>query len=125
MAVRKFKPVTPGQRNKVISAFDDITCTVPEKSLLEPLRKTGGRNNQGKMTMRYIGGGHKRMYRIIDFRRDKDNYTAKVKTIEYDPNRSARIALVVYQDGEKRYIIAPNGLKVGQRRRPVQPGIPL
>lgn len=114
MAVRKFKPVTPGQRNKVISAFDDITCTVPEKSLLEPLRKTGGRNNQGKMTMRYIGGGHKRMYRIIDFRRDKDNYTAKVKTIEYDPNRSARIALVVYQDGEKRYIIAPNGLKVGQ-----------
>ena len=114
MAVRKFKPVTPGQRNKVISAFDDITCTVPEKSLLEPLRKSGGRNNQGKMTMRYIGGGHKRMYRIIDFRRNKDNCTATVKTIEYDPNRSARIALVVYEDGEKRYIIAPNGLKVGQ-----------
>lgn len=114
MAVRKFKPVTPGQRNKVISAFDDITCTVPEKSLLAPMRKSGGRNNQGKMTMRYIGGGHKRMYRIIDFLRNKDQYTATVKTIEYDPNRSARIALVVYQDGEKRYIIAPEGLKVGQ-----------
>ena len=114
MAVRKFKPVTPGQRNKVISAFDDITCSVPEKSLLTPLKKTGGRNNGGKMTMRYIGGGHKRMYRIIDFLRNKDNYTATDKTIEYDPNRSARIALVVYGDGEKRYIIAPKGLKVGQ-----------
>ncbi len=114
MAVRKFKPVTPGQRNKVISAFDDITCSVPEKSLLTPLKKTGGRNNGGKMTMRYIGGGHKRMYRIIDFLRNKDNYTATVKTIEYDPNRSARIALVVYGDGEKRYIIAPKGLQVGQ-----------
>ncbi|MDO4367632.1 MAG: 50S ribosomal protein L2 [Bacteroidales bacterium] len=115
MAVRKFKPVTPGQRNKVISAFDEITCTVPEKSLLEPMKKTGGRNNQGKMTMRYIGGGHKRMYRVIDFLRNKDNYTATVKTIEYDPNRSARIALVVYEDGEKRYIIAPKGIKVGQK----------
>ena len=114
MAVRKFKPVTPGQRNKIISAFDDITCSVPEKSLLAPLRKTGGRNNSGKMTMRYIGGGHKRMYRIIDFLRNKDKYTATVKTIEYDPNRSARIALVVYADGEKRYIIAPHGIKVGQ-----------
>ena len=114
MAVRKFKPVTPGQRNKIISAFDDITCTVPEKSLLRPLRKTGGRNNTGKMTMRYIGGGHKRMYRVIDFLRNKDKYKATVKTIEYDPNRSARIALVVYEDGEKRYIIAPNGIKVGQ-----------
>ena len=114
MAVRKFKPVTPGQRNKIISAFDDITCTVPEKSLLQPLRKTGGRNNTGKMTMRYIGGGHKRMYRVIDFLRNKDKYKATVKTIEYDPNRSARIALVVYEDGEKRYIIAPNGIKVGQ-----------
>ena len=115
MAVRKFKPATPGQRNKVISAFDDITRTTPEKSLLAPIRKSGGRNNQGKMTMRYIGGGHKRMYRIIDFLRNKDNYTATVKTIEYDPNRSARIAMVVYEDGEKRYIIAPNGLKVGQK----------
>ena len=114
MAVRKFKPVTPGQRNKVISAFDDITAKRPEKSLLEPLKKSGGRNNQGKMTMRYIGGGHKRMYRVIDFLRDKDECTAKVMTIEYDPNRSARIALVQYADGEKRYIIAPNGLKVGQ-----------
>ena len=114
MAVRKFKPTTPGTRNKIISAFSEITCTTPEKSLLEPLRKTGGRNNTGKMTMRYIGGGHKRMYRIIDFLRDKDNCPATVKTIEYDPNRSARIALVVYADGEKRYIIAPQGIQVGQ-----------
>ena len=115
MAVRKFKPATPGQRNKVISTYEEITCTTPEKSLLRPLRKSGGRNNQGKMTMRYIGGGHKQMYRVIDFLRDKDNYTATVKTIEYDPNRTARIALVVYEDGEKRYIIAPNGIKVGQK----------
>ena len=115
MAVRKFKPVTPGQRHKIISAFDDITTDTPEKSLLMPLRKSGGRNNQGKMTMRYIGGGHKRMYRIIDFLRNKDGVKATVKTIEYDPNRSARIALVQYADGEKRYIIAPNGLKVGQQ----------
>ena len=114
MAVRKFKPVTPGQRNKVISAFDDITCKTPEKSLLAPLKKSGGRNNQGRMTIRNIGGGHKRRYRIIDFRRDKDTCPATVLTIEYDPNRSARIALVQYEDGEKRYIIAPNGLKVGQ-----------
>ena len=114
MAVKKYKPVTPGQRNKVISAFDDITCKTPQKSLLEPLKRTGGRNNTGQMTMRYIGGGHKKMYRIVDFRRDKDNCTATVLTIEYDPNRSARIALVQYEDGEKRYIIAPNGLKVGQ-----------
>ena len=115
MAVRKFKPATPGQRNKVISTFEEITCTTPEKSLLKPLRKSGGRNNQGKMTMRYLGGGHKQMYRVIDFLRDKDKYTATVKTIEYDPNRTARIALVVYEDGEKRYIIAPNGIKVGQK----------
>ena len=114
MAVRKYKPVTPGQRNKVISAFDDITCNKPHKALLEPLKRTGGRNNTGQMTMRYIGGGHKKMYRIIDFLRNKDGQTATVLTIEYDPNRSARIALVEYQDGEKRYIIAPNGLKVGQ-----------
>lgn len=114
MAVRKFKPVTPGTRHKVISAFDEITCKVPEKSLLAPLKKSGGRNNSGKMTMRYIGGGHKKMYRVIDFLRDKDKYTATVKTIEYDPNRSARIALVVYADGEKRYIIAPKGIQVGQ-----------
>ena len=114
MAVRKFKPVTPGQRNKVISSFDDITCKKPHKALLEPLKRTGGRNNTGQMTMRYIGGGHKKMYRIIDFQRNKDGQSATVLTIEYDPNRSARIALVEYQDGEKRYIIAPNGLKVGQ-----------
>lgn len=114
MAIRKFKPTTPGTRNKAISTFEEITCAKPEKSLLTPLKKTGGRNNTGKMTMRYIGGGHKRMYRIIDFRRDKDNMNATVKTIEYDPNRSARIALVIYQDGEKRYIIAPDGIKVGQ-----------
>jgi large subunit ribosomal protein L2 len=114
MAVRKLKPVTPGQRHKVISTFDTITHDVPEKSLLSPLKKSGGRNVSGKMTMRYKGGGHKRMYRVIDFRRDKDGMPATVKTIEYDPNRSARIALVVYTDGEKRYIVAPNGLKVGQ-----------
>ncbi|MBP9987123.1 MAG: 50S ribosomal protein L2 [Bacteroidales bacterium] len=114
MAVRKFKPVTPGQRNKTISSYEEITCTTPEKSLLEPIRKSGGRNNQGKMTVRYIGGGHKQMYRIVDFLRNKDKYTATVKTIEYDPNRTARIALVQYEDGEKRYIIAPNGIKVGQ-----------
>ncbi len=114
MAVRKFKPVTPGTRNKAISTFEEITCSTPEKSLLEPIKRTGGRNNQGKMTVRYIGGGHKKMYRVIDFLRDKDNCKATVKTIEYDPNRSARIALVVYEDGEKRYIIAPNGIQVGQ-----------
>lgn len=114
MALKKFKHTTPGQRFKIISAFDDITTNTPEKSLLAPLKKTGGRNNQGKMTMRYIGGGHKRRYRIIDFKRDKENIPAVVQTIEYDPNRSARIALVEYSDGEKRYIVAPNGLKVGQ-----------
>jgi large subunit ribosomal protein L2 len=114
MAVRKLKPVTPGQRHKIISTFEEITHATPEKSLLEPIRKTGGRNNHGKRTMRYIGGGHKQMYRIIDFQRNKDGVPAIVKTIEYDPNRTARIALVVYSDGEKRYIIAPSGLKVGQ-----------
>ena len=115
MAIKKFKPVTPGQRNKAISAFDEITAKKPQKSLLEPLKGTGGRNNTGQMTMRYIGGGHKRMYRVIDFLRNKDNMAATVLTIEYDPNRSARIALVQYEDGEKRYIIAPAGLKVGQK----------
>lgn len=115
MAVRKLKPVTPGQRHKVIGAFDTITSSVPEKSLLRPLKKTGGRNNTGKMTMRYIGGGHKRKYRVIDFKRDKDGVPAVVDSIQYDPNRSARIALLVYEDGEKRYILAPNGLQVGQK----------
>ena len=114
MATKKFKPVTPGQRNKVISAFDDITAKKPQKSLLEPLKSTGVRNNTGQMTMRYIGGGHKKMYRVIDFLRNKDNVKATVLTVEYDPNRSARISLVEYADGEKRYIIAPAGIKVGQ-----------
>lgn len=117
MAVRKLKPVTPGQRHRVVARFDDITKSSPEKSLLQPLSKSGGRNSDGKMTMRYIGGGHKRMYRIIDFLRNKDGMFATVKSIEYDPNRSARIALLVYDDGEKRYIIAPNGLKPGQKVR--------
>ena len=115
MAVRKIKPVTPGQRNKIISAFETITSTVPEKSLLRPQKKSGGRNVNGRRTMRYMGGGHKRKYRAIDFLRDKDDINATVKTIEYDPNRSSRIALVVYEDGEKRYIVAPIGLKVGQK----------
>ncbi|MDD2195791.1 MAG: 50S ribosomal protein L2 [Bacteroidales bacterium] len=114
MAVRKLKPVTPGQRHKIIGVFDDITTTTPEKSLLAPITKSGGRNNSGKMTMRNLGGGHKRRYRLIDFARNRDGVAAVVKTIEYDPNRTARIALVVYEDGEKRYIIAPAGLKVGQ-----------
>ena len=114
MAIRKFKPITPGTRNKAISAFDEITAKKPHKALLEPLKRTGGRNNTGQMTMRYIGGGHKKMYRVIDFLRDKDNVKATVLTVEYDPNRSARISLVEYADGEKRYIIAPAGIKVGQ-----------
>ncbi|MBN2743734.1 large subunit ribosomal protein L2 [Breznakibacter xylanolyticus] len=114
MAVRKLKPTSPGQRHKIIGAFDTITSSVPEKSLLEPLKKTGGRNNTGKMTMRYIGGGHKRKYRVIDFKRTKDGVAATVESIQYDPNRSARIALLVYADGEKRYILAPNGLQVGR-----------
>ena len=114
MALRKFKPTTPGQRNKVISAFDDITASAPEKSLVVGKKHSGGRNNSGKMTMRYLGGGHKRRVRIIDFKREKYGVPATVKSIEYDPNRSARIALLFYADGEKRYIIAPNGLKVGQ-----------
>ena len=112
-AVRKFKPTTPGQRHKIIGTFEEITASVPEKSLVYGKRSTGGRNNVGKMTMRYMGGGHKRKYRIIDFKRNKDGVPAVVKTIEYDPNRSARIALLFYADGEKRYIIAPNGLQVG------------
>jgi large subunit ribosomal protein L2 len=114
MALKKYKPTTPGQRFKVISSYDDITSMTPEKSLLAPSRKTGGRNNQGRMTMRYMGGGHKQVYRLIDFKRDKDDIPGLVKTIEYDPNRTARIALITYKDGEKRYIVAPHGLKVGQ-----------
>jgi large subunit ribosomal protein L2 len=114
MAVQKLNPVTPGQRHKIKSTFENITADEPEKSLLAPMKKSGGRNNTGKMTMRYMGGGHKRRYRIIDFKRKKDGIPAVVKTIEYDPNRTARIALVVYGDGEKSYIIAPAGLNVGQ-----------
>ena len=115
MAVRKFKPTTPGQRHKIIGTFEEITASVPEKSLVYGKRISGGRNNTGKMTMRYLGGGHKRKFRFIDFKREKDGVPAVVKTIEYDPNRSARIALLFYADGEKRYIIAPNGLKVGDQ----------
>ena len=115
MSVRKLKPITPGQRFRVVNGFDAITADKPEKSLLAPLKKSGGRNSRGKMTMRYKGGGHKRRYRIIDFKRDRHGLPAEVKTIEYDPNRSAFIALVQYEDGEKRYIVAPNGLQVGQK----------
>ena len=116
MAVRKFKPTTPGQRHKFIGVFKDvITATTPEKSLTVGLRSRGGRNNQGRLTVRYRGGGHKRRYRIIDFKRNTDNMPATVLTIEYDPNRSANIALIQYEDGKKAYIIAPNGLTVGQK----------
>ncbi|MCK8521669.1 50S ribosomal protein L2 [Aquimarina sp. D1M17] len=114
MSVRKLKPITPGQRFRVVNGFDAITTDKPEKSLLAPKKRTGGRNSQGKMTIRYKGGGHKRRYRIIDFKRDKQGVPATVATIEYDPNRTAFIALVNYQDGEKRYVIAQNGLQVGQ-----------
>ena len=114
MALKKYRPTTPSQRFKIISAFDDITESTPEKSLLAPRKKSGGRNSEGKMTVRYRGGGHKQRYRIIDFKRDKENIPAVVKSIEYDPNRTARIALLNYKDGEKRYIIAPHGLEVGQ-----------
>ncbi len=114
MSVRKLKPITPGQRFRVVNGFDAITTDKPEKSLLAPKKRTGGRNSQGRMTMRYKGGGHKKRYRIIDFKRDKSGIPATIATIEYDPNRTAFIALVNYQDGEKRYIVAQNGLKVGQ-----------
>ena len=113
MGIRKFRPVTPGQRHKAIGTFDDVTTSVPEKTLVFGKRSTGGRNNSGRITVRYRGGGHKRLIRIVDFKREKDGIPATVKTIEYDPNRSARIALVFYADGEKRYIVAPNGLQVG------------
>ncbi len=114
MGIRKYKPTSPGRRGATVSDFADLTPgAVPEKSLLRPLKKTGGRNNQGKITARHRGGGHKRQYRIIDFRRFKDGVPAVVNSIQYDPNRSARIALLHYADGEKRYILAPDGLKVG------------
>lgn len=113
MAIRKLKPNTPGQRQRSVSAFDTITTDTPERSLLAPVKRKGGRNNQGRITTRHQGGGHKRRYRIIDFKRNKDGIPSRVATIEYDPNRTARIALLVYADGEKRYIIAPDHLKVG------------
>lgn len=114
MSVRKLKPITPGQRFRVVNGFDAITTDKPEKSLLAPKKRSGGRNSQGRMTTRNIGGGHKQKYRIIDFKRDKKDVPATVKTIEYDPNRTAFIALLSYTDGEKRYVIAQNGLTVGQ-----------
>jgi large subunit ribosomal protein L2 len=115
MGLKKYRPLTPSLRYKLSSDFAEITADRPEKSLVSSTKSSGGRNNSGKMTMRYIGGGHKKAFRTIDFKRDKDGIEGTVKTIEYDPNRSARIALIFYKDGEKRYIIAPQGLKVGQK----------
>ena len=115
MAIKFYKPTSPGRRFMSVSTFEEITCKTPEKSLLEDKRSTGGRNAQGKITVRFRGGAARKKYRIIDFKRNKDGIPAKVATIEYDPNRSANIALLVYADGEKRYIIAPYGLKVGDK----------
>ncbi len=114
MSLKKLKPITPGQRFRVVNDFDEVTTSKPQKSLIASKKRSGGRNNDGKMTMRYVGGGHKKRYRIIDFKRNKDGIPATVKTIEYDPNRTANIALLNYADGEKRYIIAQAGIKVGQ-----------
>lgn len=113
MALKKYKPVTAGTRWRIGNAYAEVTTNVPEKSLLEPKKKTGGRNAQGRRSMRYIGGGHKQMYRLIDFKRDKKDVPATVKSVEYDPNRTSFIALLSYADGEKRYIIAPQGIEVG------------
>src|SRR5256886_15861902 len=113
MPIRKSNPTSPGQRFQTVQVFDEITTTEPHKPLVEPMHSTGGRNNRGELTSWWRGGGHKRMYRGIDFKRDKRDIPAQVSTIEYDPNRSARIALLTYADGEKRYILQPNGLKVG------------
>ncbi len=115
MPIKRYKPTSPGRRGMSVVSFDDITTKKPHKPLLQPLKSKAGRNNHGHITTRHRGGGHKRMYRIIDFKREKDGVPARVATIEYDPNRSARIALLFYEDGEKRYITAPNGLKVGDR----------
>ena len=115
MSVRKLKPVTPGQRFRIVNEYSEVTTSKPEKSLLKPMKKSGGRNNQGRMTMRYKGGGHKRRYRVIDFKRDKFDVTGEVTSIEYDPNRSAFIALTKFDDNEKRYIVALKGLKVGDK----------
>ena len=114
MGIKKYKPTSPGRRFVTVSTFEEVTSTEPEKSLLEPLKKQSGRNASGRITVRHRGGGHKRKYRVIDFKRNKDGIPAKVASIEYDPNRSARIALLHYADGEKRYILAPAGLKTGQ-----------
>ncbi|GMQ82427.1 MAG: 50S ribosomal protein L2 [Rhodothermia bacterium] len=127
MALKKLKPNTPGQRQMSVSAFDTITKSTPEKSLLAPLKKKGGRNNTGRIMVRHQGGGHKRRYRVIDFKRNKFGVPARVASIEYDPNRSARIALLVYEDGEKRYVLAPNEIKVGAKiqngpNAPPEPG---
>lgn len=127
MGIKKINPTTPGQRFKSVDTFEDVTATTPERSLLAPMKKTGGRNNKGRITSRRRGGGQKRSYRIVDFKRDKYDIEAVVKTIEYDPNRSARIALLYYKDGEKRYIIAPDGIQVGNvivsgSDAPIKPG---
>ena len=114
MAIKKFNPITPGTRYKIANAFAELTTDKPEKSLLSKGGNTGGRNNQGRLSVRYRGGGHKQRYRIVDFKREKHGIPAVVKTVEYDPNRTAFIALVAYADGEKRYILAPDGIKVGQ-----------
>jgi len=114
MGVKKYKPTSPGRRHGSVLDFSELTTSKPEKSLTEPLHRTGGRNNHGRVTVRHRGGGHKRKYRVIDWKRDKDGIPAKVKTVEYDPNRSANIALLWYADGVKRYIVAPQGLEVGQ-----------
>lgn len=124
MGVKKFNPVTPGQRFKIVNDFDTLTASRPEKSLVVTKKRSGGRNNTGKMTMRYIGGGHRKKLRLIDFKRDKHGIEGVVKTIEYDPNRTANIALVFYNDGEKRYIIAPNGIQVGQKVNSGEKAIP-
>ena len=113
MSIRTYKPTSPSRRNMTNSTFDEITCSTPEKSLLVSITKTGGRNNQGKITCRHIGGGNKRKYRLVDFKRNKDNIPGTIKTVEYDPNRNANICLVVYADGEKRYILAPKDIKIG------------
>ena len=113
MGIRKIKPTSPGSRFKTVSTFEELTTNTPEKSLLKPLKEKAGRNNLGRVTVRFRGGGHKKKYRVIDYRRDKDNVSAKVASIEYDPNRSSRIALLNYVDGEKRYIVAPENIKVG------------
>ncbi|MDY0276519.1 MAG: 50S ribosomal protein L2 [Acholeplasma sp.] len=115
MAVKKYKATTNGRRNMSVLTFDEITTSTPEKSLLAPITRTGGRNNSGKTTVRHIGGGAKKKYRLIDFKRNKDGIEGRVATIEYDPNRSANIALIIYVDGEKRYILAPKGLEVGNK----------